>query len=316
MNRRKFLASVTGMPSVRRSRAARNVLLMAGVDPACLASEGIHFANAYCPTASFHSGLSAIHTGLHNHASGHYGYADDFHHFSLMAHVRPLSSLLKDAGYRTGYTGDIHVHPQDRFRWDAECDAASFFRAAGPWFLYAGSEDAIEALRDSGLLDSTLIILIGPVVKSSEFGAVRVPLIVRAPELPQRAFINRRLTSWTDIAPTILDWTGAQFPPYPLHGCSVFDKRCDRVFFSHTFDDISAYNPMRGVRTPRHTYILNLFPEVSGRPPEELYEASDGKRNLIGLSRYSATLEKLRSEVRSFREQTYDPWLIHENYRC
>jgi N-sulfoglucosamine sulfohydrolase len=124
-----------------------------------LAGEGVRFTNAFCTTASCSASRSVIHSGLHNHANGQFGHAHDFHHFAYHEHVRPVSSLLKDAGYRTGVIGKMHVSPIGRFRWDLDAQASDrdvqsmavragdFIKAAGgsPWFLQIGYGDPHRA---------------------------------------------------------------------------------------------------------------------------------------------------------------------------
>jgi N-sulfoglucosamine sulfohydrolase len=124
-----------------------------------LAREGVRFTHAFCTTASCSASRSVIHSGLHNHANGQYGHAHDFHHFAYLERVRPVSSLLKDAGYRTGVIGKMHVNPIDRFRWDLDSQgnnrdvanvaarARSFIQSAqgSPWFLQVGYGDPHRA---------------------------------------------------------------------------------------------------------------------------------------------------------------------------
>ena len=73
------------------------------------------------------------------------------------------------------------------------------------------------------------------------------------------------MVSWVDIAPTILAWTGAAGPDYPLPGRSLLPllgqataDGWDAVFASHEFHEINQYYPMRAVRTRTHSYIVNL----------------------------------------------------------
>ena len=118
----------------------------------------------------------------------------------------------------------------------------------------------------------------------------------------------------------------------------------DRVFASHSFHEINQYYPMRAVRTRQYTYILNLAHELSfpiagdvasspswkaiserraplgkrsleaylHRPAEELYDVVNDPQqvvNLAGLGQHRDALQKLRSELASWRADTKDPWL-------
>ena len=62
-----------------------------------------------------------------------------------------------------------------------------------------------------------------PNAKTNLYDAgARLPLIVRAPGTSASAVSSTtRLVSWTDITPTILDWTGAKAPEYALQGQSL-----------------------------------------------------------------------------------------------
>ncbi|MEJ7605413.1 MAG: hypothetical protein WKF37_03905 [Bryobacteraceae bacterium] len=54
------------------------------------------------------------------------------------------------------------------------------------------------------------------------------------------------------------------------------------------------------------------------RDPEELYDVGSDPnelRNLANSPQHRATLAKMRAEVKDFRIQTQDPWLINDNYR-
>jgi N-sulfoglucosamine sulfohydrolase len=178
MNRRTFLGAATSALAASAQTAARrpNVLLLIADDLGLhtgaygdktaitpnldrLASEGVRFTNAFCTTASCSASRSVIHSGLHNHANGQYGHAHAEHHFAYLPHVRPISDLLKDHGYRSGVIGKMHVNPVERFRWDLLSEgrardvfdmaqrARKFMQDAGgaPWFLQVGYADPHRA---------------------------------------------------------------------------------------------------------------------------------------------------------------------------
>jgi N-sulfoglucosamine sulfohydrolase len=126
----------------------------------------------------------------------------------------------------------------------------------------------------------------------------------------------------------------------------------DRVFLSHTFHEITMYYPVRGMRTRQYKYLNNLFPELDfphasdlfasqtwqsvrkagatatlgrrkvskylHRDAEELYDVNADPNevsNLAGSPQHRAALDELRAQVRKFRSDTKDPWLINDNYR-
>jgi N-sulfoglucosamine sulfohydrolase len=183
MNRRQFLSTPLAAPAIlAQGRNARpNILVLiaddlglhtgAYGDPQAkmpnldrAAAEGVRFTHAFCTTASCSASRSVIFTGLHNHANGQYGHAHDFHRMSLLPHIRPLSALLKPAGYRTGLVGKFHVNPAAQFQWDylsdrqgrnvqsiAERVKGFVESAAGnPWYLHVGYDDPHRLGRGFG----------------------------------------------------------------------------------------------------------------------------------------------------------------------
>ncbi|QDT66696.1 sulfatase family protein [Calycomorphotria hydatis] len=76
-----------------------------------LAAEGTKFTRAHCTSASCSASRSVILTGLYNHATGHYGHAHSYNHFSTYETVPTLPVMLEEAGYRTCSVGKYHVAP-------------------------------------------------------------------------------------------------------------------------------------------------------------------------------------------------------------
>jgi N-sulfoglucosamine sulfohydrolase len=403
-----------------------------------LAEEGVRFTNAYCTTPSCSASRSVLHSGLHNHANGQYGHAHAFHNFAYLPFVKPCSALLKEAGYKTGVVGKMHVNPIQRFRWDLDSQGAdrdvrnmadraqTFIQASSgmPWFLQIGFGDPhrdatgfanrdykgvkrtpfdpakvpvpsflpdnpptraeiaeyyeasnrcdqgvgmlLDILKSSGQLDNTLVIFLSdngmpfPNAKTNLYDAgARLPLIVRAPGQRAGGAVNNAFVSWTDITPTILDFTGAKPPEYPMHGRSFLPvlgqenpSGWDRVFFSHTFHEVTMYYPVRGMRNARYKYLRNLFSDLEfpfasdlfesktwqsiraagetgtiggrkasrylHRSPEELYDIKadpDELNNLADQPQHRAALEAMRAEVKAFQQRTKDGWLINDNYK-
>lgn len=82
-----------------------------------LAAEGTRFTNAYCTTASCSASRSVIMSGLHNHATGHYGHAHSYNHFGTYSSVKSLPNLLNQAGYRTASIGKYHLAPESTYHF-------------------------------------------------------------------------------------------------------------------------------------------------------------------------------------------------------
>ncbi len=77
-----------------------------------LAAEGIRFTRAGCTTASCSASRSVLMSGLYNHATGHYGHAHGYNHFSTYETVQSLPVILGEAGYRTCSIGKYHLAPE------------------------------------------------------------------------------------------------------------------------------------------------------------------------------------------------------------
>jgi N-sulfoglucosamine sulfohydrolase len=409
MDRRAFLAqAATSVAApMLAQRLPKNVLLLIADDLGLhtgaygdkvaktpnldrLAGEGVRFTNAFCTTPSCSASRSVIHSGLHNHANGHYGHAHDFHNFSYLPFVKPCSALLKEAGYQTGVIGKMHVNPIDRFKWDLDSQGANrnvhgmadrartFIQASAgrPWFLQIGYGDPhragdgfanrdypgvkrtkfdpakvqvpsflpdnaatraevaeyyeasnrcdqgvgmmLDLLKETGQVDNTLVIFISdngmpfPNAKTNLYDAgARLPMIVRAPGQSARGLVNEGFISWTDITPTILDWSGARSPEYPLHGRSflpVLEQQnpagWDQVFFSHTFHEVTMYYPIRGMRTKQFKYLRNLFSELEFPFASDLFDSKTwqsirqiGETGMVGRRKASKYLHREPEEL-------------------
>lgn len=134
-------------------------------DPFCLtpnldklASEGILFSRAYVTQAGCSQSRASIFTGLYPHQNGQIGLAT--HRLRMYHGAFPnIFSELKNAGYRTGVIGKIHVNPESAFPLDfhsrikggfsnrnvgAIADTALNFFASGedPFILMVNYKDA------------------------------------------------------------------------------------------------------------------------------------------------------------------------------
>jgi N-sulfoglucosamine sulfohydrolase len=86
------------------------VIQTPGIDR--LAAAGTRFTRAHCTTASCSASRSVLMTGLYNHATGHYGHAHSYSHFSTYESVPTLPVILAEAGYRTCSIGKYHLAPE------------------------------------------------------------------------------------------------------------------------------------------------------------------------------------------------------------
>ena len=92
------------------------VIKTPGID--ALAAAGTRFTRAACTTASCSASRSVLMTGLYNHATGHYGHAHSYNHFSTYESVRSLPVLLSESGYRTCSIGKYHLAPEYVYHFD------------------------------------------------------------------------------------------------------------------------------------------------------------------------------------------------------
>lgn len=222
-----------------------------------------------------------------------------------------------------------------------------------------GTGRLMQALKDTGHWDDTLIIYLGdngapfPGAKTTLYEpGMHLPFVVRSPEQKTRGGKCDALVTFADITPTILDWAGAKGPKYELQGrsfLSVLDTPSpagwDEIYASHTFHGILEFYPMRVIRTRQYKYILNLahpltYPSASDlfasetwqgvlkrgdkmygrrtveaylhRPRHELYDLQadpDEVVNLAGKPEHAELLNTLQSKLRTWQEQTKDPWI-------
>ncbi|HQO35904.1 MAG TPA: sulfatase [bacterium] len=184
----------------------------------------------------------------------------------------------------------------------------------------------LEALQASGKDKDTLVIYISdngppfPGAKTNLYDpGIHLPLIVRSPEQAKRGVVNQAMVSWTDLTPTILEWTGTPAPKeYELHGRSFLPilenenpSGWDSVFLSHTFHEVTMYYPMRGIRTRRYKYIQNLCPGLSFPHASDLY-ASKTWQELLARPEMRMGQRTVQDYLHRPSEELYDleqdPW--------
>ncbi len=93
-----------------------------------LAATGVRFENAYVPQAGCSQSRAAFLTGLYPHQNGQIGLAT--WKFRMYSEQTPnIVRSLKDAGYRTGILGKLHVNPASAFPFDvAKLSSSNFSR--------------------------------------------------------------------------------------------------------------------------------------------------------------------------------------------
>lgn len=95
-----------------------------------LATAGVRFERAYVPQAGCSQSRAALMTGLYPHQNGQIGLAT--WKFGLYDDKTPnLVRSLKQAGYRTGIVGKLHINPKSAFPFDFEAIPKSNFTRKG-----------------------------------------------------------------------------------------------------------------------------------------------------------------------------------------
>jgi len=123
-----------------------------------LARGGVRFSNAYVPQAGCSQSRAAFLTGLYPHQNGQIGLAT--WKYAMYSKDTPnVVTVLKQAGYRTGIIGKLHVNPASAFPFDFKAipggnfsrknmdayvkNAAKFFRdSSKPFYLQVNYPDA------------------------------------------------------------------------------------------------------------------------------------------------------------------------------
>lgn len=106
------------------------------------AGEGMRFTQFHVAQSSCSSSRSSLLTGLYPHQSGQVGLAN--RGYSMRDGIETLPTLLKEAGYRTGIIGKLHVNPESAFAFD--------YKKTDPWAT-RGREGVNGMLAE--FLDST-----------------------------------------------------------------------------------------------------------------------------------------------------------------
>jgi N-sulfoglucosamine sulfohydrolase len=87
-----------------------------------LAARGTRFTEGFATVSSCSPSRAVILTGLFTHTNGQYGLAHAAHHAVTFDNVKSLPARLKQAGYRTGVIGKLHVLPPSVYPWDEKVE--------------------------------------------------------------------------------------------------------------------------------------------------------------------------------------------------
>lgn len=184
-----------------------------------------------------------------------------------------------------------------------------------------GVGEILEYLDDEGLAESTLVIYMGD--NGFSFGehglidkrhfyeeSVKVPFLVRCPDIMEGGQTIGKMIQNIDVAPTILEMAGIQKPEH-MQGMSIMPilkgeeiAWRDRIFYEYYWEYSYPQTPtMHGVRTDRYKLIryhgvwdTNEFYDLK----EDPYEMN----NLIASSEHQDQIKQLTSEIYDWLEET------------
>jgi N-sulfoglucosamine sulfohydrolase len=203
----------------------------------------------------------------------------------------------------------VPAHLPDRPEVRAEL--AEYYQSVAR--LDDGVGRVLKVLEEAKKLDDTLVIFLSdngipfPGAKTTLYDAgVHLPLVVRRPG-QKPGVVSAAMVSWTDVAPTVLDWCGVKPEPAGKKAAAMAGRSFlpileeekpagwDEVYGSHQFHEVTMYYPMRMVRTRGHKLIVNLA------HPLEYPHASDlwGSDTWQGVLKRGDTLMGKR-EVKAF----------------
>ena len=141
-----------------------------------LAADGVRFHNAYVPQAGCSQSRAALLTGLYPHQNGQIGLAT--WKFRMYSEDTPnVVRSLKQAGYRTGIVGKLHINPASAFPFDMrELSSSNFGRKR----LNDYAKHAEQFFEDDGR----------PFFLSVNYPDAHRPLLQQVDELPSKALVG------------------------------------------------------------------------------------------------------------------------------
>jgi N-sulfoglucosamine sulfohydrolase len=173
----------------------------------------------------------------------------------------------------------------------------------------------IQILKENNKYDNTLIIYVsdnGPAFPESKTTlyepGMKLPCIVKRPQEEKKGSVCRRMISWVDLTPAILDFAGSKVPTGKFHGKSfkpVLEdenrKGQEEVYGSHSLHEITNYYPMRAVRTGKYKFIWNIAYPLTFPTTQDLW--------------YSASWQgALRDNLEKFGKRSVDAYLHRPRY--
>lgn len=185
----------------------------------------------------------------------------------------------------------------------------------------------VNVLKAAGQWENTVLLVTSdhgiafPGGKTNQYDpGLRIPLVIRIPQIETPGITNSAMVSLVDFAPTLLEMAGAEVDPEEFHGRSfatVVDQPepdgWDKVYGSHTFHEVTMYYPMRTVRTRGYKLIWNIAHPLSYPFASDLWRAptfqdrlQQGPETLYGQRTIAAYMERPEFELFDLREDPHE----------
>jgi arylsulfatase A-like enzyme len=179
--------------------------------------------------------------------------------------------------------------------------------------------DILDQLEVDGLKDSTIVFFFSdhgdglPRAKRWIYDSgIKVPLIIKYPDLWQAGIVTDELVSFIDFAPTVLSLAGIQIPDYMQGKAFTGSQKAEsREYIFAAKDRMDpAMDNIRAVRDKRYKYIRNYMPD---RPYVQFLPYRDQMDLMQELFRYEKEGKLDNVQALWFRktkpiEELYDAW--------
>ena len=181
--------------------------------------------------------------------------------------------------------------------------------------------DILQFLDKEGLTDSTVVIYMGDnghlfgehgLIDKRHFyeESVKIPFLIRCPEMINKGTVIEQMIQNIDIAPTILDFAGIE-KPSQMQGLSFVpllrgedEGWRDRIFYEYYWENNYPQTPtMHGVRTDRFKFIRyhGIW------DTNELYDLQEDPyemNNLIASPEHQKLISELSGQIYDWLEST------------
>jgi arylsulfatase A-like enzyme len=172
---------------------------------------------------------------------------------------------------------------------------------------------ALDAIDRAGVRDNTVVIYLTdhgrglPREKQWCYDAgVHLPLIIRRPGEKKAGSVDKRVVSWVDFAPTILELAGVPIPKDYQGRSFLTGERKYALSARDRMDE--AYDCIRTITDGRYRYVRNDFPHISYAQRAVYHERS---RSLQALRRMDAD-GTLRAPADVFMQRTKPPEELYD----